>query len=282
MLLRTLTVWLVAGSIAGAVSVLTAASFFAGSENALTAFAMHYYGTLPPGNYPRIQGTFEYPSMLCNYLTAGLMILLAFRHLGRVGNRTFCLLLATLSIAIFFTLTPGIGGVLAAAALWIYLISRTSHHVVTARLAVIGVVGSIIALILISSFTPFGSASPVYLSLAGYDFTPSARLLTWQQAIATFAGHPILGVGLGLPVVNLPYQLPSGAWALITDAHNIALNVAAQAGLLGLAGITAVGVSAIRRVDLSTKELTDLSTIRIALGVAFVSCFVVQGMVGSV
>jgi len=176
MLMRTMAVWLVAGSIAGAVSVLNAASFYLGWPNELTAFALHCYGTLPPGNYPRIQGTFEYPSMLCNYLTVALMILVSFRYLGRIGGRMFGLLLAILSIAIFFTLTPGIGAVLAAVALWVYLMSRASGQILTAHLAIIGIVGSIAALILVSSVTAFGSAGAVFFSVSGFGRWPRAKV----------------------------------------------------------------------------------------------------------
>ncbi|MBK9215893.1 MAG: O-antigen ligase family protein [Chloracidobacterium sp.] len=279
MLIRTLAVWVAAASVAAAVTALTAASFFAGWQNALTAFAMHHYGTLPPGNYPRIQGTFEYPAMLCNYLAVGLMLLLAFWRNGSVGKGLFYFLLALFSIAIFFTLTPGIGGVLAAVGLWFYCATRGSSKSSLSRLALVGVSGMLAAFVIISSLTPFGSAGPVYFSFAGYDITPTARLLVWQQALGTIADHPLFGVGLGLPVVDLPYRVPAGGWTLITDAHNVALNVAAQAGVIGLGTLAAVVVAVMRRTQFA---LTDrMSSLRLTMGIAFVSCFLIQGFAGS-
>lgn len=280
MLIRTLIVWLAAGTVAALVPTVTAVSFYIGWDNPLAAFAMHHYGTLPPGNYPRIQGTFEYPAMLCNYLTVGLMMLFAFWRSERIGTVVFFALLVVFSVAIFFTLTPGIGGVLAAIGLWFYFAGRSEDNV-KPKLAMAGVIAAIAAFVIVSSITPFGTSGPVYFSLAGYDITPTARLLVWQQALATIASHPLFGVGLGLPVVDLPYQVPAGAWTLITDAHNVALNVAAQAGIVGASALTAVVIAVMKRAGFSSADRSELSSVRLAMGVAFVSCLVIQGFAGS-
>lgn len=279
-LMRALLVWLAAGAVAAFVPAVAAISFYIGWDNPLAAFAMHHYGTLPPGNYPRIQGTFEYPAMFCNYLTVGLMVLLAFRRSARIGNALFVFLLVLVSVAIFFTLTPGIGGVLAAVCLWTYFTAR-SENGARRTLAMAGSIATIAAFLVVSSITPFGTAGPLYFTLGGYDITPTARLLVWHQALRTFASHPLFGVGLGLPVVDLPYQVPAGGWTLITDAHNVALNVAAQAGAVGIAALTTLVVAIIRRLRFATDDAAELASVRLAMGVALVSCLVIQGFAGS-
>jgi O-antigen ligase len=279
-LIRALSVWLWASVLAASVSAFTALSFFAGWENGVTRFAMHHYGTLPPGNYPRIQGTFEYPSMLCNYLTVGVILLLAYRRDRQSTTAWFVVVSVVFVIAIFFTLTPGIGGLLAGMALWFYVAAPAELRAVR-KLALVAAGVILVAFVLISSLTPFGTAGPVYFSLAGYDITPTARLLTWQQAWATFVGDPIFGHGLGLPVVDLPYRLPAGGWSLITDAHNVALNVAAQAGIFGVLGLSTIVVMVIRRSRVTAGLRSRADTARVAMGIALVSCLVLQGLAGS-
>ncbi len=279
MLTRIFAIWIVASAIAAAASAWTAISFFAGWENALATFAMHHYGTLPPGNYPRIQGTFEYPAMLCNYLTVGLFAALAFRRAERLNTAVFVSLLSLFLVAILFTLTPGIGGVLAGLGLWTYLCARSAG--LGRKLALAGAIAFVVALAAVSSITPFGTAGPVYFSMGGYDIRPTARMLAWQQAWATFAGDPLFGRGVGLPVVNLPYQLPAGGWSLITDAHNVALNVAAQTGLLGIAALASLVYAVMRRSSWLTTDCSGIGALRISMSVALVSCLLIQGIAGS-
>lgn len=280
MLIRTLLVWLAAGTVVASVPAFTAISFYIGWDNPLAAFAMHHYGTLPPGNYPRIQGTFEYPAMLCNYLTVSLMVLFAFRRSARIGKALFFVLLLLVAVAIFFTLTPGIGGVLLAVCLWGYFTARSGNTALR-RLAIAGMIAAVAAFLIVSAITPFGTAGPIYFSLGEYDITPTARLLVWYQAIGTFASHPFLGVGIGLPVVDLPYQVPAGGWTLITDAHNVVLNVAAQAGAIGIAPLVLLIVAVMRRTRFLAADAGELSSVRLAMGVAFFSCFIIQGIAGS-
>jgi O-antigen ligase len=60
------------------------------------------------------------------------------------------------------------------------------------------------------------------------------RMAHWESAAMMFAAHPVLGVGIGNYAVAYPaYALPNWSDPL-GHAHNYYLNVAAEAGIIGL------------------------------------------------
>jgi len=66
---------------------------------------------------------------------------------------------------------------------------------------------------------------------------PAGRLLTWLDACRNFVSHPLIGRGIGNDAVSVRYQNPSGFVEHLTDAHNTFLNIAVQAGLIGLGAL---------------------------------------------
>ena len=65
--------------------------------------------------------------------------------------------------------------------------------------------------------------------------TVGPRWHTWSDSLDTFREHALVGVGPGLPVAATFYND-----RFFTDAHNAWLNVAGQAGLVGLVAFAAV------------------------------------------
>lgn len=270
-------VWLGASGVATLIGAVAVLSYYLGLSTFITGFALHHYGSLPPGNYPRIQGTFYYPSLLCNYLTVSVMMLLAAYSLGWIREKMFALLLILFSVTICFTLTPGIGGVLLAAGLWFWLAYR-ERSALFGRLALtVGLLTAMLFL-LISTFTFFRSpTSPYSFEVAGFHIEPTQRLMTWTGAAETFSAHPLLGKGLGLPAANVTFMPPSGQVQLLTDAHNTFLNVGAQSGIVGLISLCLIAIVILRRAFYGHADWPLL----LALAIAFISAFVYQGLVGS-
>jgi O-antigen ligase len=67
------------------------------------------------------------------------------------------------------------------------------------------------------------------------NFAIVERMAHWQAALGMFADHPLLGVGIGNYAAVYPaYALPGWSDPL-GHAHNYYLNVAAEAGIIGLA-----------------------------------------------
>lgn len=279
---KVILVWLAASGISALVGAAAVVMFYLGLSNSLTDFAIHGYGSLPPGNYPRIQSTFIYPSMLCNYLTVSVMMMFAARKLGWINNAHFILLSILFAVTIAFTLTPGIGGVLLAIALWIGFAGKDGRSTTVSKLAFAGGILAALCFLLVSAFTLIKTpTSPFYLSLGGLRVDPTQRLLTWQAAFQTFLDHPLFGKGLGLGVAQVYFMPPSGQMQLLTDAHNVFLSVAAQAGIFAVIALTAICVFMIRVSRPFQTDSGDLSVLRRCLGLAFVSAFLYQGLVGS-
>lgn len=276
MLRKVVIAWLAASAVTTIAGTITVASYYLGKANFVTDFSMHHYGSLPPGYYPRIQSTFLYPSLLCNYLTVSTMMLLAALNLGWISSRVFGLLALLFAITIAFTLTPGIGGVILAIGVWYWLVPAV-HKAVKGRVALAGGTSAAVVFLLVSTFSLLPSpTSPYFFELGAVHLEPTQRLLTWQGAAETFLRQPFFGRGLGLAAASVTFMPPSGQMQLLTDAHNAFLSVAAQAGIFGLTGFVLIVVSVGRRAFSDPKE--KLLT---ALGIAFISALVYQGLVGS-
>jgi O-antigen ligase len=77
------------------------------------------------------------------------------------------------------------------------------------------------------------------------NFSVIERLAHWQAAIAMWADHPYLGVGVGnYAVAYLGYNLPRW-YEPLGHAHNVYLNFGAEAGLLGFLAYGALWIASI-------------------------------------
>lgn len=279
---RLVLAWIAAASFVGFIGVVGVILFYADRNNPILPFILHHYGSLPPGNYPRIQSTFIYPSMLCNYLTVGVMFLFAANRLGWIRPLIFRVLLVIQIVAVFFTLTPGIAGFLIAILLWwgfsIEAEQKQFYRRVSFSMAGILAVLSVV----VSAFTlRHIPTSPYSFDLFGTRIDPTQRLLAWQGALETFFQYPLFGRGLGLGVANVHFLAPSGQNQLLTDAHNIWLSIAGQAGIFGLASILILSISVTRRFMPVKIGEDSKSVLTLACGISFISIFFVQGLVGS-
>ena len=273
--------WLAAAAVTAAIGAIAAALFVLGIEPAMLAFALHEYGTLPPGNYPRLESTFDFPAMLCNYLTVSLMILLISRQLGWVRDFPFMLLLAAILVTAILSLTPGLGGIVLALGLWGYAAWRDRAP----RLAFAGLAAAGLAALLFvvaAAVTPIvHPTAPFLIHIPGLDqpVAPAVRLMAWIDAAARFLHHPLLGTGIGNPSVAVPYVDPAGGRHFLTDAHNVFLNLAVQCGLAGLAALILLVWSVASKTG--ALRLTDANAIRLGLGLAWLNAFAYQGLTGS-
>ncbi len=282
MLKRAVIAWIAATFITVIIGIVTVTLFYLGISNTLTEFSLTHYGSLPPGNYPRIASTFIYPSMLCNYLTVSIMMLLGAKKLEWIGTKLFIALSAGIAVTIGYTLTPGIGGVLLAVSVWIWFEFNGREKAILSRLALAGGIIAASLFLLVSTFTLINTqTSPYFYVLAGHRIDPTQRLLTWQAAFQTFMEHPFLGKGLGLGVAGVYFMPPSGQMQLLTDAHNVFLSVAGQTGIVGLIPLLLILAAVIFRLRLSDININERSIMLRSLGIAFASAFLYQGLVGS-
>lgn len=279
---KVVIVWLAASTVTALIGVFTVAFYYIGITNIITEFALHHYGSLPLGNYPRIQSTFLYPSLLCNYLTVGLMLLFAAHRLEWIRLTLTLALSILFTVTIVFTVTPGIGGVLLAISLWICHICKNRGLVTRSKLVLAGGIISAIGFLAVSTLTLISTpTSPYYISFGAVRVDPTQRLLAWQGAFRTFLEHPFLGKGLGLGVADVSFMAPSGQMQILTDAHNTVLSVAGQSGIAGLIPLIFICMVVIRRAYTTSLEPAATAVIRRCLLLAFIAAFIYQGLIGS-
>jgi len=276
-----LRTWLAATAVVTAIGTATVVLFVLGSDRAILDYALHEFGTLPPGNYPRLEATFEYPAMLCNYLTVSLGILFVSRRLGWVGPVFFHCLLAGIAVTAAFSLTPGLGGIFLLIGTWLFFDLRHQRPTAAAAALMVGG-GAALAFVLAATVTPMiHSTAPFLVEVAGlqHSLAPSVRVMTWIAAGQSVLDHPLFGSGVGVEAIAVTYVAPSGITHVLTDAHNVFLNIAMHYGLAGLGVIALVIAQVVRSIR--PLDLHDGRLVRVGLGLAWLNAFAFQGLTGS-
>lgn len=241
--------------------------FYFQRNNVILVETLSHYGSLPTGNYPRIQSTFFNPNMMCNYLNISIVFLLLAFKFKWLKREVLWIFTIIFTVATFFTISPGIGGILLAIGIWFWLDLKNTKPIFSKLSLLGGIFGAIFFLLtVLPSPTNFPN-----------KFEPSPRVLTWFSAIETLLKNPIFGRGIGLDAGRVVYDSPNGQ-QILGDAHQLWLNVAAQQGLIGLAVIGFLTVWFFRRSLPLNLQKTPLKT---ALGLAFIGTFCYQGLIGS-
>lgn len=280
---RAALAWLVATGVLAIFAVVSIAAFVWAPEGPLYQYSRYHFGTLPPGNYPRLALTFFNANMLCNYLTVSLGLLLVAERRRWLSRRLCALLFAGIGIAALPTLSPGLGGLALVVGLWLWVTRRQDSPGI-ARASLVGGLAAAALFVVAMAVTPIlHSTAPFLIEVPGTGLVlaPSGRFLVWSAAAAEFVHHPLLGHGIGIDAVNVQYADPSGYMETLTDAHNVFLNIAAQCGLFGLLGLLVL-VGYCVRLSLPWRVDPDQgNVVRLGLGLTFLNAFVYQGLGGS-
>src|ERR1051325_3088124 len=133
------------------------------------------YGSLPPGAYPRVVGTFLNFNMLCNYLSVGVLLALAAKRAGWLPVSIASPIAIAASVAAAFTVSPGLGGLLLGLALWIWAGERGNRE---GAFALLFAIGAATAFFLATLVSPANTgATGVTLPIVHKRLEPSSRLL---------------------------------------------------------------------------------------------------------
>jgi O-antigen ligase len=106
-----------------------------------------------------------------------------------------------------------------------------------------------------SDFLPYLGVTDVRgAEITDANFAVLERMAHWQAALGMWTDHPWLGVGIGnYEVAYARYALP--LWPLaLGHAHNYYLNIAAEAGVLGLTAYLFLWGAALVRSWLATRK----------------------------
>ena len=216
------------------------------------------------GRFLRAYGTFEQPNPYAGYLgllaplALAIALSLASRVPGADGRRTepIPVWLKWLALGVFVAVSIAIGmswsrgawlGYAAACVAVVIIQSRRRAILLVLLLALLAVGGLLGSLQLLpdsitnpvaerlTSFIPFVGIRDVRaIEVTDDNYAAIERLAHWQAALDMWRDHLWLGVGIGnYEAAYDRYALPKWSLAL-GHAHNYYLNIAAEAGLLGL------------------------------------------------
>ncbi|HEY0047850.1 MAG TPA: O-antigen ligase family protein [Pyrinomonadaceae bacterium] len=280
---RSLKVWLAATGFVVAVGLLTVFLFYFHRENRLLDYTLFSFGTLPPGNYPRVHLTFLNANMLCNYLSVSLMFVLIFQKLGWINKKILYSLLAGILFCAAFTISPSLGGIALSLGVWWWLCFKKSKPFL-AKINLAGGIFAGVAFIFAVMIAPsLHPTAPFFIDVPLIEkrVAPSGRVMTWMDSWRTFSENPFVGRGVGQDACDVRYFDLTERLQTLTDAHNVFLNVAAQMGIFGLLAITLIIFYITRKTFPLIFDETNRSVFRIGFGLAFISAFFYQGIGGS-
>jgi O-antigen ligase len=257
--------------------------FYVGYKTQENNFFLYHFGTLPSGNYPRVQALFANANLLCNYLNIGLMFVFLAGSLGWLNRFQRRFLHFGIWFTALFTFSPGIGGLILSAGVWLWAYFNSSGRKTFARAALTGgVLGAILffASALVSFDTP-NTNRDFTLPFSEKKFEVSVRVLVWESSLKTISEHPFFGRGTGTGVAEVKYVSLSGGLQLLTDAHNVWLNQAGQLGIFGLAAFGALTFYLLRKCRFSLPDNSENSLVILAFSCAFLGAFLYQSLAGS-
>jgi O-antigen ligase len=274
--------WLAGTAITVVASIVGVGLYYTGIRDGEINWALAGYGSLPPGDYPRIRGLFLNMNMACNYLCVSFYLTLISWSLGWLDPLRFRLLAIGIWIAAVFTVSPGLGGLLLGTGLWIWLYYRGTDRRRTGQIALVAGIVSALLFLVATAISPITRGqSGLFLPVLGRWIQPSPRWLCWQTALNTFMKHPILGLGVGTDVSSAHYLAASGIMQYLTDAHNIYLSVAGQEGIIGLAALIGILLFLGKGLKSYQGVGSTEAVIKAGLAIAFVDAFLYQGLAGS-
>lgn len=279
---RVASAWLTGAALAVGLSLIGIVLFYFGVTDPSRNIVVHpIFGSLPPGNYPRIEGFFAYPAMFCNFLGVSWMLLLMLAFSGWIRLKYAIVLAGALLVVNAFTLTPGLGGIFLSTGYFAY--SRLKGDRLLAGSLALGAGTAVAAAFLFAaSFTLFSyGPDGTRVPLSDGELTLSHRARAWTTSLQTFLEDPIVGRGVGMPIARSEFVDPSGNRQLLTDAHNTYLSLLGETGLLGFAAFVGVVLFATLGVFQWKTDDPGARVVKLALLLALADGFFYQSLTGS-
>ncbi len=218
----------------------------AGMTEALVGFAqvlIHGGGVFHAAGVLRAAGTFDQPNPFAGFLNMSLPLVVAALLLKLPRYQTLCRYAAVITgAAVLVSLSRGAWlAILVAVALMVWMSQPRLRMWIHAGIVLLALmVGGSVAGILpdtiantvatLFSLNQVDVANPVPST-----WSIAERLAHWQAGLAMFYDHPILGVGIGNYASAYPQYQVAPVWIYpLGHAHNYYINMAAEAGIIGL------------------------------------------------
>jgi O-antigen ligase len=230
------------------VHLILAAIIAGGVSQALLGFAQTGL-SLGPASFAaqrlalRAYGTFDQPNPYAGYLNLVLPLSLAMVLVGPRDRLRAWYGAATVVMAAAVLASESRGALLAgfvAISVMLALIYRAFLGALF--LGVLSLIGTALlalsGLLPLSEFdrflTPLGLANVTFNDVNNSNFSAVERAAHWLAGVRMFESHPLLGVGIGNYSAAYPAYHPRGWYASLDHAHDYYINIAAEAGIIGL------------------------------------------------
>jgi O-antigen ligase len=241
------------------VDLLVAAIVLAGVSQALLGYVQFFFGLGPQAFAAhrfalRAFGSFDQPNPYAGFLNMTFPFALTAGILGQdnVERRWYRLAAVVIAGAVLASQSRGalLAGFTAACIVLAVMFGRL-RPAFWAGLFVLIAGGWLAALGLIPT-APFqrilnavGLGNVTFNSVTNANFSAVERAAHWLAGVRMFAAHPMLGVGIGNYSVAYPHYHPRGWYASLEHAHNYLINIAAEAGIVGLTAYILLAGSAL-------------------------------------
>ncbi|HZU12707.1 MAG TPA: O-antigen ligase family protein [Chloroflexota bacterium] len=259
------------------VPFVLAALIAAGVSQAILGYIQFLFGLGPEAFlqhrlFLRAYGTFDQPNPYAGYLN---MIIPFSLVLGALPGRG-----RGLSWAAFILMVGALLASQSRGALLAFLVASTivcsvlwSRAAAMARLGLLALAaGGWLASFGLVPLGPFQKLinavglNVTFSNVTNANFSAVERAAHWLAGVRMFSAHPLLGVGIGNFGLAYPRYHPRGWYASLEHAHNYYINVAAEAGVVGLGAYLLVAGSALWYSYRAIRLATDRFSFVAALG----------------
>lgn len=252
---------------------------FAMITQALFGYAQSFFA-LGPTSFVRdaslrVYGTFDQPNPYAGYLNMGLCIALALTLFADAWKTRILsgITAAMLVIAVYLTQSKGGWLALGAAAVLITVLGLPRLRAWFGALSILALcllAAYLGGLLPDSLFTPLlkkaGLTQISFTIPRHYNYANSERLAHWLAGFRMFLDHPLLGVGIGNYETAYAHYAPGLFVLPLGHAHNYYINIAAEAGILGLLALLfflfAIFVAGSRSYRAISQRLAQVKALR--------------------
>jgi len=194
----------------------------------------------------RVYGTFDQPNPYAGYINMTLSITIALTLLSKSAIIRLLAGITSILLGVALLLSQSRGGDTALAATLLFIVLLGMPYLRTALR-----VAALATLVLVDTYRggllPATLTDPILqkLGLAGIslviptpdDFATAERLAHWIAGVRMFLNHPLFGVGIGNYATAYSKYFVTIFINPLGHAHNYYINIAAEAGIFGLAGL---------------------------------------------
>jgi len=221
----------------------------AGVSQALLGFAQLAFQLGPAAfglhrTFFRSYGTFDQPNPYAGFLNMVLPLAVALALDAGTRRRRGWYRLASVLLVGALLASQSRGALIAAGVALAVVLGCRSQR--TARLAWTGALAALLGALLAAFnllpaapvnriLTAVGLGEVSFNNVTDANFSAVERAAHWLAGVRMFAAHPLLGVGIGNYGAAYPAYHPRGWYASLDHAHNYYINIAAEAGVFGLA-----------------------------------------------